>query len=189
MQALAQLLDASHEGLNHARSPAVVILDAPKTWSAREDCRRTTRVWQSTTCSSWCSDRELASYLTSKMESGRRGVRSLARVAVTIRERTCVDASAIGPLGGKTFTSTLASASRRLIADSISLPRAQTLVSEMPFSFDHPRLPMIDRLRLALVASASIVATIIGARRLDGQVYGCRYGAFRLPPDLSTRDA
>jgi len=74
---------------------------------------------------------ELASYLTSKMETVDAVVSdALREVAVTIRERTCVDAGpAIGRLGRNVHVDARVLRHVRLIADSFSLPQRTTTTS------------------------------------------------------------
>jgi len=171
MQALAQLLDAvGTEALNHARSRAVVILDAAQdVVGARKLPKDEEGVAIHQVFVVVLQIGELVSYLTSKVEAVDVVVsEALREVAVTIRERSCVDA--VAQLNGlaATFATTLASRSRRLVADSFRCPERTTLVSEMPFRSTIQRLPMIDRLRFALLfAGAVVVATII-AHALDG---------------------
>lgn len=171
MQALAQLLDAvGAEGLNHARSRAVVILDAAqdvigtRKLPTDEEGVAIHQVFVVV-----LQIGELASYLTSKMEVVDVIVpRSLREVAVTIRDRSCVEAVAQLDSLANAFTSTLVSPSRRLVADSFRCPERSSLVGELPFRSTIQRLPIIDRLRFALLFTSAVVVATIIAHALDG---------------------
>jgi uncharacterized membrane protein YccC len=171
LQALAQLLDAiGSEELNHARSRAVVILDAAQdVVGAKRLPKDDEGVAIHQVFLVVLQIGELSSYLTSKVEAVDGAVSGALRdVAVTVRERSCVDAVAQLDGFATAFATTLDSASRRLIAESFRCPERSTLVSEISFRSTIHRLPMIDRLRFALLfAGAVVVATII-AHVLDG---------------------
>jgi uncharacterized membrane protein YccC len=171
LQALAQLLDAiGSEELNHARSRAVVILDAAQdVVGAKRLPKDDEGVAIHQVFLVVLQIGELTSYLTSKVETVDAVVSGALRdVAVTVRERSCVDAVAQLDGFATSFAATLTSPSRRLIAESFRCPESSTLVSEMPFRSTIHRLPMVDRLRFALLfAGAVVVATII-AHELDG---------------------
>ena len=171
LRALAQLLEAiGSEELNHARSRAVVILDAA------QDVVGATRLPKDDEGVAIhqvflvvLQIGELTSYLTSKGETVDGALsRALRDVAVTVRERSCVDA--VVQLDGfaTDFATTLAAPSRRLIAESFRCPERSTLVGELPFRSTIHRLPMVDRLRFALLFGAAVVVATIVAHVLDG---------------------
>lgn len=171
LRAIAQLLDAiGTEALNHARSRAVVILDAAQdVIGARKLPKDAEGVAIHQVFVVVLQIGELASFLTSKGESVDPMVAiSLRAVARTIRERTCVDAVTQLDELASTFATTLTGPSRRFIAASFRCPQASTLVSEMPFRSTIHRLPMIDRARFALLLSLAVVVATIIAHTLDG---------------------
>lgn len=171
MQAMAQLLDAiGTEGLNHARSRGVVILDAAQdVIGAKKLPKDAEGVAIHQVFVVVLQIGELASFLTNKEESVDPAVsESLRAVARTIRERTCVDAVTELDALASTFATTLTSPSRRFIAASFRCPEASTLVSEMPFRSTIHRLPMIDRARFALLLSLAVAVATIIAHALDG---------------------
>jgi uncharacterized membrane protein YccC len=158
------------EALNHARSRAVVILDAAQdVIGARKLPKDAEGVAIHQVFVVVLQIGELASFLTSKGESVDPAVaESLRAVARTIRERTCVDAVTQLDELASTFATTLTGPSRRFIAASFRCPQASTLVSEMPFRSTIHRLPMIDRARFALLLSLAVVVATIIAHTLDG---------------------
>jgi uncharacterized membrane protein YccC len=171
LQALAQLLDAiGTEGLNHARSRAVVILDAAQdVVGAKKLPNDDEGVAIHQVFVVVLQLGELASYLASKVESVDPAVSAALReVVVTIRERSCV--AAVTQLDGfaTTFASALHSPSRQFVAAALHVPEKSTLASEMPFRSTIHRLPMIDRLRFALLLGVAVVAATIIAHTLDG---------------------
>jgi uncharacterized membrane protein YccC len=171
LQALAQLLEAiGSEGLNHARSRAVVILDAAQdVVGAKRLPKDDEGVAIHQVFLVVLQIGELASYLASKVETVDVVVSgALREVAVTVRERSCVDAVAQLDSFATTFATTLAAPSRRLIAESFHCPERSTLVSEIPFRSTIHRLPMIDRLRFALLFGGAVVVATIIAHVLDG---------------------
>ena len=171
MRALAQLLDAiGSEGLNHARSRAVVILDAAQdVIGAKKLPEDDEGVAIHQLFVAVLQIGELASYLASKGETVEVTVsQDLLAVADTIRDGACRAAASQIDRYAASLASTLSSPSRLLIADAFRCPEVSTLVSEMPFRSTIHRLPMIDRVRFALLlASAVVVATFI-AHALDG---------------------
>lgn len=171
MQSLAQLLEAiGTEGLNHARSRAVVVLDvAQDVVGAKKLPEDDEGVAIHQVFVVVLQFGELASYLASKVEKVDVAViAALREVAVTIRQRTCLDAVAQLDRFASMFATSLDAPSRRLIAEAFRCPERSTLVSEMPFRSTIHRLPMVDRIRFALLfAGAVVVATII-AHALDG---------------------
>jgi uncharacterized membrane protein YccC len=171
MQALAQLFGAiGTEGLNHARSRAVVVLDAAQdVVGAKKLPEDDEGVAIHQVFVVVLQFGELASYLASKAEAVDAAVIGVLReVAVTIRERSCLDAVAQLDGFSSTFMSTLTSPSRRLIAVSFRCPARSTLVSEMPFRSTIHRLPMVDRFRFALLFGGAVVVATIIAHELDG---------------------
>jgi hypothetical protein len=171
MLALAQLLDAiGTEGLNHARSRGVVILDAAQdVIGAKKLPHDDEGVAIHQVFVVVLQIGELASYLASKEESVDTSVsQSLRDVARTIRERSCVKAVIQLDDLASSYETTLASPSRRFVAESFRCPAPSTLVSEMPFRSTIYRLPMIDRARFALLLSVAVVAATIIAHALDG---------------------
>ncbi len=171
MQALAQLLDAvGTEGLNHARSRAVVVLDAAQdVVGAKKLPEDDEGVAIHQVFIVVLQLGELASYLASKVENVDVAVTAALReVEVTIRQRTCLEAVEQLDHFASAFATSLDSPSRRLVADAFRCPPRSTLVSELPFRSTIHRLPMVDRFRFALLfAGAVVVATII-AHALDG---------------------
>lgn len=171
MQALAQLLEAiGTEALNHARSRAVVILDAAQdVVGARKLPADDEGVAIHQVFVVVLQIGELASYLASKVEAVDPVVPAALRaVAETVRRGTCV--AAVAQLDGlaTTWVTTLASPSRRLVAEAFRGPERSTLVGEMPFRSTIHRLPMIDRSRFALLLGAAVVVATIIAHALDG---------------------
>jgi hypothetical protein len=171
MRALAQLLDAiGGEGLNHARSRAVVILDAAQDVVGAKklpDDDEGVAIHQLFVAVLQIG--ELASYLTSKGETVNVSVTEvLLEVAGTIRDGSCRDA--VKQLDGSAsrFESTLASHSRLIIAKAFRCPEKSTLVSEMPFRSTIHRLPWVDRLRFAFLFGGAVVVATIIAHALDG---------------------
>ena len=166
-RALAQLLDAiGSEELNHARSRAVVILDAAQdVVGAKRLPKDDEGVAIHQVFLVVLQIGELTSYLTSKVETVDAVVSgALREVAATLRKRSGVDA--VSQLDS--FATTLASPSRQLIAESFRCPERSTLVSEIPFRSTIHRLPMIDRLRFALLLGGAVVVATIIAHVLDG---------------------
>jgi fusaric acid resistance family protein len=171
MYAMAQLLDAiGTEGLNHARSRGVVILDAAQdVIGARKLPKDAEGVAIHQVFVVVLQIGELASFLSSKGESVDPAVaESLRAVARTIHERDCVDAVTELNELASTFATTLTSPSRRFIAASLRCPEASTLVSEVPFRSTIHRLPMVDRARFALLLSFAVVVATLIAHELDG---------------------
>jgi hypothetical protein len=171
MQALAQLMDAlGTVELNHARSRAVVILDAAqdvigsKRVPADDEGVAIHQVFVVV-----LQVGELASYLSSKGEAVNRSVADALRaVAATIREQSCAAAVIQLDVLATAFATPLTTPSQQFIARAFRCPERSTLVSEMPFRSTIDRLPMLDRARFAsLLALAVIVATVI-AHALDG---------------------
>ena len=171
MRALAQLLEAiGTEGLNHARSRAVVILDAAQdVIGARRLPHDDEGVAIHQVFVVVLQVGELASYLASKGEVVELAVpHALRDVATTIREDSCRNAVAQLDHSASTFATTLSSPSRRLIAASLRSPNTSTLVSEMPFRSTIHRLPMVDRMRFAILFAGAVVVATIVAHSLDG---------------------
>jgi hypothetical protein len=171
LQALAQLLDAiGTEGLNHARSRGVVILDAAQdVIGAKKLPRDDEGVAIHQVFIVVLQIGELASYLASKDEPVDVAVsKALREVAITIRERTCVDAVMQLNDFASTFASTIDSPSRRFVAAAFHCPERSTLVSEMPFRSTIHRLPLVDRSRFALLLGGAVAVATIIARSLDG---------------------
>ena len=171
MQALAQLMDAlGTEGLNHARSRAVVILDAAQDVVGAKrlpDDDEGIAIHQVFVVVLQFG--ELASYLTSKEQTVDPVVsHALREVAVTIRERSCVDAVAQLDSFAASFATSLRTPSRHYIAASFESPERSSLVSEIPFRSTLHRLPLVDRLRFALLLSGAVIAATIIAHSLDG---------------------
>jgi uncharacterized membrane protein YccC len=171
MEALAQVLEAiGTEGLNHARSRAVVILDAAQdVVGAKKLPEDDEGVAIHQVFLVVLQFGELSSYLASKVETVDVAVpAALREVAGTIRQGSCLDAVAQLDHLASSFATSLTSPSRQLIAETFRCPERSTLVSELPFRSTIHRLPMVDRLRFALLfAGAVVVATVI-AHALDG---------------------
>jgi hypothetical protein len=170
-QALAQLLEAiGSQGLNHARSRAVVIVDAAQdVVGAKKLPHDAEGVAIHQVFVAVLQIGELASYLASKSEAVDVAVsEALRAVATTIRDGSC--RNAVTQLDGFAtgLAATLSSPSRRLIAAALRCPDATTLVSEMPFRTTIHRLPITDRLRFAILFSAAVVVASIIAHALDG---------------------
>ena len=171
MQAMAQLLDAvGTEGLNHARSRGVVILDvAQDVIGAKKLPKDPEGVAIHRVFVVVLQVGELASYLASKKQTVDPSVaESLLNVARTIRERTCVDAVAQLNALASTFATSLTSPSRQFIADSFRCPEESSLASEVPFRSTIHRLPVIDRARFAFLLSVAVIVATIIAHALDG---------------------
>jgi uncharacterized membrane protein YccC len=168
---LAQLLEAiGGDGLNHARSRGVVILDAAQdVIGARKLPQDTEGVAIHQVFVVVLQIGELASYLASKAERVDVAVtEALRQAASTVRERSCADAVTELNRYSTTFASILTTPSRRLVADSFRVPERARLVSETPFRSTVHRLPMVDRLRFAVLLSAAVVVATIIAHALDG---------------------
>lgn len=171
MRALAQLMDAlGTEDLNHARSRGVVILDAAqdvigsKKLPVDDEGVAIHQVFAVV-----LQVGELASYLSSKKEKVDRSVsEALRAVAVTIREKSCVDA--VIQLDGlaTSFATSLATPSQQIIATAFRCPERSTLVGEPPFRSTIHRLPVLDRARFAVLLAVAVVAATIIAHALDG---------------------
>jgi uncharacterized membrane protein YccC len=171
LDALAQLLEAiGGDGLNHARSRGVVILDAAQdVIGARKLPQDTEGVAIHQVFVVVLQIGELASYLASKAERVDVAVtEALRQAASTVRERSCADAVIELNRYSTTFASILTTPSRRLVADSFRVPERARLVSETPFRSTVHRLPMVDRLRFAVLLSAAVVVATIIAHALDG---------------------
>ncbi len=168
---VAQLLDAiGTEGLNHARSRCVIIIDAAQDVVGAKRIPKDSEGVAIHQCFIVLLQiGELASYLTSKEEPVDVVVTSaLRQVSDLIQQDSCV--SAVAALNGYagTFSSTLSATSRQLVARAFACPDRATLVAEPPFRSTIHRLPLIDRFRFAiLLAGAVVVATVI-AHSLDG---------------------
>jgi hypothetical protein len=169
--ALAQLLDAvDTEALNHARSRAVVIVDAAQDVVGAKRLPSDDEGVAIHQCFIVVLQvGELGSYLASKAERVDVAVTTaLHDVARSVREGSSINA--VAQLNGyaERFTSSLTTHSHRLIASAFRCPDRATLVAELPYRSTIHRLPTLDRLRFALLlASAIVVATII-AHSLDG---------------------
>jgi uncharacterized membrane protein YccC len=168
---IAQLLDAiGTEGLNHARSRSVVIIDAAQDVIGAKripDDNEGVAIHQCFIVLLQLG--ELASYLTSKAESADVTVTvALRSVSQVVGQGSCVDAVSMLNAYAATFLTTLSAPSRLLVARAFECPNRATLVAEPPFRSTIHRLPLIDRFRFAiLLAGAIVVATII-AHALDG---------------------
>jgi fusaric acid resistance family protein len=169
--ALAQLLEAiGSEGLNHARSRAVVILDAAQdVVGARKLPVDDEGIAIHQIFVVVLQIGELASYLSSKEEAVDVVVSdALREVATTIRLRSCVEAAAQLDRLAATLAMSISSPSRRRIAESFRCPERSSLVSEMPFRSTIHRLPVVDRLRFALLLALAVAFATIIAHELDG---------------------
>jgi uncharacterized membrane protein YccC len=168
---IAQLLDSiGTEGLNHARSRSVVIIDAAQdVIGARKipDDAEGVAIHQCFVVILQLG--ELASYLSSKEEPTDVAITTALRhVSRVVEEGSCVDAVAALNAYATTLQSTLRTPSRQLVARAFACPDRATLVAEPPFRSTIHRLPLIDRFRFAiLLAGAIVVATVI-AHSLDG---------------------
>ena len=168
---VAQLLDAiGTEGLNHARSRCVIILDAAQDVIGAKripnDCEGVA-IHQCFIVLLQLG--ELASYLTSKVEPVNVEVTSALRLVSHLVERdTCVNAAAALDGYATTFATSLSAPSRRLVARAFACPDRDTLVGEPPFRSTIHRLPLIDRFRYAVLLAVVIVVATIVAHSLDG---------------------
>ena len=168
---VAQLLDAiGTEGLNHARSRAVIVIDAAQDVIGAKRIPNDAEGVAIHQCFIVLLQLgELASYLTSKDERVDVTVTSaLAHVSTLIEQGSC--ANAVVALNGDatTFASTLTVPSHRLVARAFACPDRQTLVGEPPFRSTIHRLPMIDRVRFAILFAGAIVVATLIAHSLDG---------------------
>ncbi len=191
---IAQLLDAiGSEGLNHARSRAVVIIDAAQDVIGAKripDDPEGVAIHQCFIVLLQLG--ELASYLTSKEEPADVAVTTaLRRVSHVVEQGSCADA--VVALNGyaTTISSTLRAPSRRLVARAFACPDRATLVAEPPFRSTIHRLPWVDRSRFALLLAGVIVVATIIAHSLDGpRGYWLPMSvAFVFPPRPWSRDA
>ncbi len=169
--ALAQILEAiDSEALNHARSRAVVIIDAAQDVVGTKRLPSDDEGVAIHQCFIVALQLgELGSYLVSKGERVEGAVTTaLHEVARSVRERSSINA--VAQLNGLAdrFTASLTTESRQLIASALRCPDRATLVANVPFRSTIHRLPMWDRLRFAvLLAGAIVVATLI-AHAIDG---------------------
>jgi uncharacterized membrane protein YccC len=168
---VAQLLDAiDTEALNHARSRAVVVIDAAQdVVGARRIPTDDEGVAIHQCFIVLLQMGELASYLTSKEERIDVVVTTaLRRVARLIEQGSCVEAVRALDEQSTEFASTPDGRARQLVARAFRAPERATLVAEQPFRSTIHRLPLFDRCRFAiLLAGAIVVATVI-AHTLDG---------------------
>ncbi len=168
---VAQLLDAiGTEGLNHARSRAVVVIDAAQDVIGAKRIpgdREGVAIHQCFIVLLQLG--ELASYLTSKDERVDVSVTTALRHVSSLVERgPCVDA--VDALNGyaATFDGSLRDSSRQLVARAFACPDRATLVAEPPFRSTIHRLPLFDRCRFALLLAGAIVVATVIAHSLDG---------------------
>lgn len=169
--ALAQMLDAiGTEALNHARSRAVVIIDAAQDVVGAKRLPRDDEGVAIHQCFIVVLQvGELGSYLASKEEHVDVAVTAALReVAHRVRVDTSINAVAQLNQFSEEFISLRTTRSRRLIASAFHCPDRATLVAEMPFRSTIHRLPMIDRFRFALLLAGAIVVATIIAHSLDG---------------------
>lgn len=168
---IAQLLSAvGTEDLNHARSRAVVVINAAQDVIGAQkipDDEEGVAIHQCFVVLLQLG--ELASYLTSKDERVDLTVpTALRHVSQIIDEGTCVAAVAALKDDASTFGARLPSPTGRLVSRAFVPPDRARLVAEPPFRSTIHRLPVIDRLRFAvLLAGVIVVATLI-AHSLDG---------------------
>jgi hypothetical protein len=168
---IAQLLDAiGTEGLNHARSRAVVVIDAAQDVIGAKripDDSEGVAIHQCFIVMLQLG--ELASYLTSKDEPADVAVTSALRsVSHVIEQGSCVEAVIALNQYATTFSTTLRTPFRPMVARAFACPDRATLVAEPPFRSTIHRLPLLDRFRFALLLAGAIVVATVIAHALDG---------------------
>jgi hypothetical protein len=168
---VAQLLDAiDTEALNHARSRAVVVIDAAQDVIGAKripDDGEGVAIHQCFIVLLQMG--EVASYLTSKEERVDVVVTSALRhVAQLIEQGSCIEAVAALNGYAAALSSTSDATPRRLVARAFRPPERATLVAEPPFRSTIHRLPLLDRFRFAVLFAAAIVAATVIAHALDG---------------------
>ncbi|HEY5439307.1 MAG TPA: FUSC family protein [Acidimicrobiales bacterium] len=169
--ALAQILDAiDSEAFNHARSRAVVIIDAAQDVVGAKRLPSDDEGIAIHQCFIVVLQLgELSSYLASKDERVDVAVTAALReVARDIRDGSSINVVAQLNRFAGAFTSLLTTPSRRLIASAFRCPERTELVAEMPFRSTIHRLPLIDRFRFALLLAGAIVVATVIAHSLDG---------------------
>jgi uncharacterized membrane protein YccC len=169
--AIAQLLDATGtEGLNHARSRAVVVIDAAQDVIGAKRLPGDDEGVAIHQCFIVLLQLgELASYLVSKQEAVSVEVtHALRHVGEMIGEGSCRNAVEKLAAYATTFATTLQSPSRRLVIAALHCPEREALVAEAPFRSTVHRLPVVDRFRFAVLLCAAIVVATIIAHSLDG---------------------
>ena len=171
-RALGDLLSSiGSDSMDQARGHAVLVLDAAQdvvgTQSLLDKSDEVVALHQCFVVALQIG--ELASYLVSKDEAiDPTVVEALQHVSAAIRVHCALEATADLTDYATTFASTLTSPSGRYIAAAFEIPEKSTLVAAPPFRSTISRLPIVERLRFAVLLSSAIVFATLLSRALEG---------------------